>query len=124
MAKILVISPSQTFRRLIERAVANDKATVLVAVNKLEALAQTFTEQPDVVVVALESWSESVEIMETLHQRPENKDLPLVVLRPNGGGLIEQMKARGSGASLYLRMPTDPAVIGAKLMKLIAKSKA
>lgn len=124
MAKILVISPSQTFRRLIERAVANDKATVLVAATKLEALALTFTEQPDVVVVALEAWSESVEIMETLHQRPENKGLPLVILRPSGGGLLEQMKARGSGASLYLRMPIDPAVIGAKLMKLIAKSKA
>ena len=120
MPKILVISPSQTYRRLVERALAEvPRATVLNATNKLEALSTTFSEHPDAVVVAIEAWTESVDVLEAIHQRPENQTLPLVVLRPRGGGFIEQMKSLSAGASLYLRMPIDPAVLGQKLLKLI-----
>jgi CheY-like chemotaxis protein len=119
MPKILVVSPSQTYKRLVERALADTpRSTVVGASNKLEALAQTFSEHPDVVVVAIESWTESVDVLEAIHQRPENQQLPLVALRPRGGGFIEQMKSLSAGASLYLRMPIDPAVLGAKLLKL------
>jgi CheY-like chemotaxis protein len=119
MPKILVVSPSQTFRRLIERALVDAPRSVVTnASNKLEALAQTFSEHPDVVVVALESWGETVDVLEAIHQRPENQKLPLVALRPRGGSFVEQMKSLSAGASLYLKMPIDPAVLGAKLCKL------
>lgn len=119
MPKVLVVSPSQTFRRLIERALTDvPYAVVLSAVNKLESLSLTFSEHPDVVVVALESWAETVDVLEAIHQRPENQKLPLVALRPRGGSFIEQMKSLSAGASLYLKMPIDPAVLGAKLRKL------
>lgn len=124
MPKILVVSPSQTFRRLVERALADQpRSSVIPAANKLEALSQTFSEHPDVVVVALESWTESVDVLEAIHKRPENQALPLVALRPRGGGFIEQMKSLSAGASLYLRMPIDPAVLGEKLCKLAEERK-
>jgi CheY-like chemotaxis protein len=123
MPKILVVSPSQTFRRLVERALADTPHPVVHnAANKLEALSLTFSEHPDVVVVALESWSETVDVLEAIHQRPENQKLPLVALRPHGGSFIEQMKSLSAGASLYLKMPIDPAVLGAKLCKLAEPS--
>lgn len=119
MPKVLVVSPSQTFRRLIERSLVDVPYSVVVnAVNKLEALSLTFSEHPEVVVVALESWGETVDVLEAIHQRPENQKLPLVALRPRGGSFIEQMKSLSAGASLYLKMPIDPAVLGAKLCKL------
>jgi CheY-like chemotaxis protein len=119
MPKVLVVSPSQTFRRLIERALVDAPYSVVTgAANKLEALSLTFSAHPDVVVVALESWAETVDVLEAIHQRPENQKLPLVALRPRGGSFIEQMKSLSAGASLYLKMPIDPAVLGAKLCKL------
>ncbi len=122
MAKILVAEDERDIRELIGHALRFAGFEVVLVANGTEALEQTASEQPDLVLLDVRMPKlTGYEVCERLKRDPATRSIPVVFLSAKGQeSEIEQGLA--AGAEAYILKPFGPEDLANQVRQILLRS--
>ncbi len=122
MAKILVAEDERDIRELIGHALRFAGFEVVLVANGTEALEQTVSEQPDLVILDVRMPKlTGYEVCQRLKGDPATRSIPVVFLSAKGQeSEIEQGLA--AGAEAYILKPFGPEDLANQVRQILLRS--
>lgn len=118
---ILVADDSSTVRKFVSFSLRLQDYIVITAEDGMDALEKISQTPVDLAIVDLNMPNmDGFELIETIRQSEDYKDLPIIILSSERG---EGTKKRGAelGANTYLEKPFDAKVVQEQVAKLLKR---
>jgi two-component system, chemotaxis family, chemotaxis protein CheY len=125
MALILIVDDSEAHRRQLESDLVRAGHEVLQASDGVHGL-EVLDSQPAVSLIVCDvnmPRMSGLAMVEKLRQRPEQKDLPVLMLTTEADPAMKE-RGKASGVSAWAMKPFDPGKLCAAIDRLLARRRA
>ena len=122
---ILIVDDDSLIIRMYQKKLSTDGYTVATAFNGEEAMVEVQKQKPDLILLdVMMPKMNGVETLKALKEKPETKDIPVIILTNLGDSEDDVTRAKQLGALDYLvKAEIDLASLSERVEKAISAAK-